>query len=304
MKYNISDFDFIFLSYDEPNSEILYAELENLIPWAKRVHGIKGFDAAHRACADISETEFFVTIDGDNVVYPEFLDQEIEISDTQHDHAWTWSSRNKVNGLVYGNGGLKLWSKEFVYNMNSHENASTSSSAVDFCWDTKYHDVYGCYSESVINSTPEQAWRSGFREGVKMCLDRGNRISINEFYSKLWYGNINRLCIWASVGNDVENGIWSIYGARMGAYLSLLTTDDYTIISDYDKMKDLWTSISKNDPEAESIKIGTELNAKVNLELSLLSPEFSKFFKKMYMNLPRPWLSYDQIKHLMAIKHV
>ena len=52
MQRSISEFDFVFLSYDEPNAELLYAELLNQIPWAKRVHGVKGFDAAHRACAD------------------------------------------------------------------------------------------------------------------------------------------------------------------------------------------------------------------------------------------------------------
>src|SRR6266568_7016091 len=148
-KHRIGDFDFIFLSFDEPNAEMLFAELSNILPWTKRVHGVKGFDSAHRACADISETKFFVTVDGDNRIYPEFFNLEIDIVKDQFDHAWTWAGRNYTNGLVYGNGGLKLWSKNFVYNMNSHENASDPSHSVDFCWRPEYHEMEGCYSETI-----------------------------------------------------------------------------------------------------------------------------------------------------------
>ena len=47
----INSFDIVFLSYDEPNADKNYADLLNKAPWAKRVHGVKGFDAAHKAAA-------------------------------------------------------------------------------------------------------------------------------------------------------------------------------------------------------------------------------------------------------------
>lgn len=303
MRYKLSDFDFVFLSFDEPNAEILYADLVNQVPWAKRVHGVKGFDSAHRACADASDTDFFVTVDGDNRIYPEFLDHEIDISDDQVDHAWTWAGRNHINGLVYGNGGLKLWSKSFVYGMNSHENAGDPAKAVDFCWDRKYHDVLGCYSESITNASPYQSWRSGFREGVKMSLDQGKRVKPREFHDRIWYGNINRLCIWASVGQDVENGLWAMYGARLGCYLACLTDDDYTIISRYDDMEKMWQEISTKDPMVESLDLGNMLREKIGLDITIMSPEDSRFFKRVYMNPPRPWMGWEKIQHFMAIKH-
>ncbi len=304
MNRAISDFDFVFLSFDEPNAELLYADLCKHVPWAKRVHGVKGFDAAHRACADASETDFFITVDGDNQVYPEFLDVTIDIREDQDDHAWTWAGRNHINGLVYGNGGLKLWSKKFVYGMNSHEHASNEAGAVDFCWDSKYHDVQGCYSTSITNASPQQAWRSGFREGVKMCLDQGNRISCEEFHSRIWYGNMTRLCIWSSVGQDVENGIWAMYGTRMGCYRTLLTTLDHTVISNYDSMQRLWNGIKHHDPVAGCHKIGDMLKKHLDLAISVMSPDDSRFFKTVYMNPPRPWMGWDQIKHFMATRYV
>ena len=68
MSIKVVDQDIIFLSYDEPNAEKNYADLCSKIPWAKRVHGVEGSDAAHKACADLSETEYFVTVDADNIV--------------------------------------------------------------------------------------------------------------------------------------------------------------------------------------------------------------------------------------------
>ena len=35
----------------------------------------------------------------------------------------SWAGKNTVNGLVYGNGGIKCWPKQVVYGMQTHENA-------------------------------------------------------------------------------------------------------------------------------------------------------------------------------------
>lgn len=301
MLRELSEFDFVFLSYDEPNAESLYAELVNLIPWAKRVQGVKGFDAAHRACADVADTEFFVTVDGDNRIDEQFFNVKLNISDGQDDHAWTWAGRNHVNGLVYGNGGLKLWSKAFVRNMHSHENSSNSASKVDFCWDAKYHEVFGTYSTSMINGSPYQAFRSGYREGVKMSLDNGNKVSPADFAKKIWIFNLHKLLIWCSVGADVENGIWSIYGARQGAYDCNLTDNDHTMIRDYDWFTDLWHRVKDLDPTVESIMLGDKLRRGLGIDVADLDQEQSRFFKRVYINPPRPLVGYDQIRHLSAV---
>ena len=45
----VIEFDVFFLSYDEPNADLHYADLCNKVPWAKRIHGVKGSDHAHKA---------------------------------------------------------------------------------------------------------------------------------------------------------------------------------------------------------------------------------------------------------------
>ena len=73
--FKVLDYDIIYLSYDEPNAEKNYADLLTKVPWAKRVHGVKGSDASHKACAKLSKTSRFITIDGDNRIDENFIDQ-------------------------------------------------------------------------------------------------------------------------------------------------------------------------------------------------------------------------------------
>ena len=42
-RVRVSDIDFVFISYNEPNKEENYADLVNKVPWAKRVDGVDGF---------------------------------------------------------------------------------------------------------------------------------------------------------------------------------------------------------------------------------------------------------------------
>lgn len=235
----ITEVDLFFLSYDEPNKEENWAKLQDIAPWAKRVDGVKGFDSAHKACANASETDRFITVDGDNIVYPEFFDLDFEIPEKLKDATLSWGGRNIINGLCYGNGGLKLWTKEFVLNMRTHENATKDEEKVDFCWDDKYVQLNNVYSDTCPNGSPFQAFRAGFREGVKMTLDRGVKAGEGTIQKYMHDKNFKRLLVWASIGADVENGVWAVYGTRLGIYMANIDREfDIAQISDYDWFKD------------------------------------------------------------------
>lgn len=291
-KIRIAEQDTIFLSYDEPNAEKNYADLCQKIPWAKRVHGVKGSDAAHKACADISETNYFVTVDGDNIVNNDFLNVEIDLDEINcsEDHVFSWCGKIHVNNLQYGNGGLKLWNKKFAKNMRTHE-ASTGSDQrylVEFCFDNLYYQFNENYSTSYTNASPFQAWRAGFREGVKMSLNQGARV---ENINAIWWQNLERLRIWCSVGADVENGIWSIYGAREGCYLTNCTDWDYKQVRDFEYLTEQWESfyskISDSNLQKKTQELGELLNRKTNLNISTLNESSSRFLKSVYRNTPR-----------------
>ena len=78
--YPISDFDVVYISYDEPNAEKNWADLLSKCPWAKRVHGVKGFDAAHNKAGEIAEKHRLVTVDGDNRVHEDFLSKQLTLT--------------------------------------------------------------------------------------------------------------------------------------------------------------------------------------------------------------------------------
>ncbi len=65
MKVDIADLDCIYLTYDEPQKEEFWIKIRNMVPWAKRVDGVKGSDAAHKAAADASDTARFILVDGE-----------------------------------------------------------------------------------------------------------------------------------------------------------------------------------------------------------------------------------------------
>lgn len=291
-KIKIIDQDVIFLSYDEPNAEKNYADLCSKLPWAKRVHGVKGSDAAHKACAALSETEYFVTVDADNIVDPKFLEVEIDLDELglTSDHVFSWCGKVHVNGLMYGNGGLKMWTRKFVNNMRTHENSDPNDTKglVEFCFDDKYYQFNDNYSESFTNASPFQAWRAGFREGVKMSLDQGAKV---KELQTTWWQNYHRLLIWCNVGADVENGLWSIYGAREGAYLTNCTDWDYANVRDFEWLTTQWENkYSKITEEMLPYEImGLEETLKQECKLELCSPDAStsKFFKTVYNNTPR-----------------
>jgi len=279
----VDECDFFYISYDEPQAELFWAELLEAVPWAKRVHGVKGIDAAHKACAYNSTTDRFFTMDGDNRLDGRFMDKTLDIPPGEEEYTYSWGAKNFVNGLVYGNGGLKSWNRATVLRMRSHE--AVEGSSVDFCWDPTYVGVKGTYSVTYQNGSPYQAYRAGFREGVKLLLDRGEVVSVNKFHT-LWEGNLRRLEVWCSVGADVINGDWAIYGARDGVSY-LVQGEDIGLISDYEWFKQRWETVNEGFVE-ERIAMLQPMLDRIGLDTDHLSPEGSLFFKKQAaVNWPR-----------------
>jgi hypothetical protein len=293
----LHELDCIFLSYDEPNADYNYADLLSKAPWAKRVHGVKGSDAAHKACADLSETEHFITVDADNIVDPKFFDLSFDLDNfgTGVESQLSWSGRNNINGLVYGNGGLKCWTRQHVWRMRTHEQAEDNTNQVDFCWDPYYHHVEGCFSIVYNNASALQAWRAGFREGVKMSLLSGIKLSNpkhGNFKKQLPKQNYQRLMVWMTVGEDVSYGLWAIYGARMGCYMTNCTDWDYTQVRDFDYLDSLFKEqelLIDNEPllRQASVQLGEKLSTRLNLEFANFNKQQSSFYKETNVYLPR-----------------
>lgn len=286
---DIADLDCIYLSYDEPQKEEFWVKIKNMVPWARRVDGVKGSDAAHKAAAEESWTDRFILIDGDNMPDVKFFDLTLDFTDKDESYQkaqYRWRAINNINGLRYGNGGMSCWTKEYVMNMKTHEHSDgNNKTTVDFCLDSSdslYWSMYDCYSTTYPNYTPFQAWRAGFREGVKMCLVNGEVPDINQFKRNVASRNLNNLTIWHNVGLDVENGVWAIYGARYGTWMVMLNDWDPKNVQWFDNIAALWDSVQKDDARHVAESLGEDLAEKLRLPICTLSKEQSSFFKRHY----------------------
>jgi hypothetical protein len=281
---DIADLDCIYLSYDEPQREEFWVRIKNMVPWAKRVDGVKGSDAAHKAAAEASETERFILIDGDNIPNESFFNLTLEFPDDQWESAvFRWRARNHVNGLMYGNGGLSSWTKQFVQDMKTHEATDgRTETQVEFCFDPLYWAMHDCYSTTYPNGAEFQAWRAGFREGVKMCLNRGAKPSLAEFKQRVHQRNLDNLTIWHNVGRDVDHGIWAIAGSRMGTYMTMLTAWDHCQVQDFNELEKLWDTVKDTNPEILVGRLAEDLATQLDLPMLSIQSNESAFFKRHY----------------------
>lgn len=282
---DIADLDCIYLTYDEPQREEFWVRIKNMIPWAVRVDGIKGSDAAHKAAANASGTERFILIDGDNMPNESFFNLTLEFPDETWESAvFRWRARNHINGLMYGNGGLSSWTRTFVNRMRTHEATDGSTETqVEFCFDPQYWAMHDCYSVTYPNGSDFHAWRAGFREGVKMCLNKGARPTVAEFRQRVHQRNLDHLTIWHNIGRDAEHGIWAIAGARMGTYMTMITPQwDHCMVQDFLELEKLWLTVRDSNPEMLAGRVAEDLATQLDLPmLSVLASE-SAFFKQHY----------------------
>jgi hypothetical protein len=216
-----------------------------------------------------------------NVVNERFFD--LEIDDDPKIKAYGWCGRNSINGLRYGNGGIKIWRKQFVLDMRTHEAAESDRAQVDFCWEDGYRNFPVVYSESIINASPFQAWRAGFREGVKMTLLDGVRVPPQEIKERIWWHNIHRLRMWSTVGAHEENGKYAILGARMGTWMTNCTEWNYVDVRDFEILRDIYNEkVNHVNPEADAQFLGVQIKQQLGLDWPWLDKGQSKYTLDLY----------------------
>ena len=279
-RIRVSDLDFVYISYKEPNKEENWADLKNKVPWAKRVDGVKGFDSAHKAAAEMADTDFFISVDGDNILDESFLLESLDFTKTDPMAVHRWRGKNNVNGLVYGNGGIVGWPKQTCLSMKTHENAESKENEMDFCWGVPHANLHNCYSTTVINATKQQAFVAGFREGVKMSTDKGLPISPDKF-SKMWPTNMRILTTWCTVGADVENGKFAMLGARMGSFYTVVDHKNYDFdVSDLDGMADYFSStVQPANIDRELEMWGNSLRMQLDMPIAEFDEADSRFYR-------------------------
>ena len=200
--YTYPYFDIIFLSYDEEYSDVNYKKLLDRFPKAKRLHGVKGILKAHKMAARLAETDMFYIVDADAEIVSTFdFSYQPQSLDRQSVHVW--HSINPVNDLEYGYGGVKLFPTLGLIRY--------IGSPVDFTTTVSKSLVVKEEVSNItrFNTDPFSAWRSGFRECVKLA----SKIIPNHNNEESEY----RLNEWCTKGADREFGEFTIMGALDGA---------------------------------------------------------------------------------------
>lgn len=211
-EYEVSDissdnksYDIFFLSYGEPNSDKNWKVLSSKFPSAVRVYGKENIYQSHRLAALSSSTEYFWVVDGDNEILENF-NFSFYIQDYDFDLVHIWYSRNEINGLEYGNGGIKLFPKFLFDGEVDAVDITTSLS-------NRIKIIPTVASINRFASSPWNAWRSAFRECVKLSSGIIDRSVQSE--------NIERLKAWTTIGLDKKFGEYVIPGALSGVRYGL-----------------------------------------------------------------------------------
>ena len=212
-------YDIVFISYNEPEAENNWQNLKARFPRAKRVDGVKGIHQAHITAAKKCFTKMFWVVDADATVLEEFnFTHKVDDYDLETVHVWR--SKNPVNDLVYGYGGVKLLPRKLTLEMDLTKTDMTTSISQYFKAMPEVSNI------TSFNVDPFNTWKSAFRECAKLAsktIDRQNEEETNE-----------RLKTWTTVGHDRPFGEYAVAGARAGMEFGFSSSSDIFLINDFE----------------------------------------------------------------------
>jgi len=202
-------YDIVFISYQEPNADANWARLRSRFPFAKRVHGVDGIHQAHIAGAKKCYTNMFWVVDGDAEIVDDF---QFDYLPKDLDYVYVWRSINPVNGLQYGNGGVKLLPRTMTEEMDITKPDMTTSIS------SKFKPVFEVSNINAFNTDPFNTWKSAFRECCKLASKVIDRQKTDE--------TEERLGAWCTLNETAPYGFYAYAGALAGKEYGLSNKAD------------------------------------------------------------------------------
>ena len=283
-------YDIVFISNGELNADENYENLLKLYPNAKRVDKVKGIHQAHIEAAKQVDTNMFWVVDGDAQLLEDF---ELEHQIAHYDidglkTVFVWRSLNPVNNLIYGYGGVKLLPTQMTLDMDTNTPDMTTSISKNFKGINRMSNV------TAFNTDSFSAWRSGFRECVKLASRAIDRQVDDE--------TTFRLKSWCSRGEDKPYGNETIAGAYEGAKYGIAHKNNpkaLVKINDFDWLKQQYEKLY---PLKDSIDL-TFLEKTEEENLIELNPIVSSIFKQIDKKLGKNF-SYSKGSVKFIIENV
>jgi len=187
--------DIVFIDNGEPNADDNWKTLLQTMPLGRnmihRSSGVTGRVAAYHAAAEMSTTPWFFAVFAKLRVNPDF-DWSWQPDRLQEPKHYIFHAHNPVNGLTYGHQAMIAYNKKLVLD--------NPGQGLDFTLDSAHEVVPILSGTAEYVYTPWMAWRTAFRECVKLC----GQTDVESQY---------RLDKWLNRGAK-EHGDWSIHGAE------------------------------------------------------------------------------------------
>ena len=219
LDYKIKPMDIVFISYDEPSAESRYKKLKSKFPRAKWCQGVRGQTLAYITAANMSDTDYFFAVFPKNELADDF-DFSFQPDRLRNPCHYIFDCYIQSIDLRYGWGGVILYNKDLVY--------KTTKPNLDFTMSQAHHSVPILSAISNCNETPLLAYRSSFREVIKLLQMKP---TVESQY---------RLKKWLTLGKG-KNKEWLHRGAIDGKAHYQLYKNDYTKLMysyDYEWIKD------------------------------------------------------------------
>ena len=192
LEYNVKPMDIIFISYDEPAAEQRFNKLKERFPRAKWSKGVQGQTLAYMAAAAMSDTDYFFAVFPKLEIVDEFK-FDFQPDRLKNPCHYIFNCKNPVNGLEYGHGAVLLYNKELVM--------TTTNPGLDFTLSAPHEVVPILSAINHFNETPWLAWRTSFREVIKLLQAKP---TVESSY---------RLKKWLMMGQG-QNADWVYKGAN------------------------------------------------------------------------------------------
>jgi len=193
--------DIVFIANGEPNARSNYLQmtmyLANESKYTNRVHlveGVNGRVAAYHTAARASTTPWFFAVFA-KLEVTQMFDWTWQPDRMQQPKHYIFHAGNPVNGLVYGHQAMIAYNKRLAL-----ENTGVG---LDFTLDQAHEVVPIVSGTAMYAETPWMAWRTAFREALKL---RASLPDVeNEYRLKVWLKEDS---------GAIANGHWSSKGAQ------------------------------------------------------------------------------------------
>lgn len=199
-----SKYDIFFIKYDENNADKNLRYLLEKRSDVKVIAGVSGIFNAHLEAAKQSTSEMFWVVDADATVIDAF-DFDYRVPEWDFDIVHIWKSINPINFLEYGYGAVKLIPKHLILNADEETAVDITTSI-----GAKIKIMNEVSNINNFATSPLTAWRSAFRECVKLASGIIPRQVDTE--------SAHRLETWISKGGNRPLGQYVRGGASAGKW--------------------------------------------------------------------------------------